>query len=139
MAFITNRDEVIMGQYDDHTVVVYGDYGGVIYLTFPARLIRCSPCILEQMCREIDFAFFKNQGDYGADFKLLKIGDLIPGGKGGGYASNGLWCHRVLKGEWAGYQPWVDYVTTHFPDGRLVRAVEAVLMGQIESIMSQSV
>jgi hypothetical protein len=86
--------------FDDGTVILEGDYGGQIYLTCPAHLVRCSPAVLRQLLLDIDAKCWAcNEGEgAGIYFERKPQGSGVWGGMGGGAITEGLWLHKEVEG-----------------------------------------
>lgn len=80
-------------------LIMEGDWGGQIYLSCPVNLVNCSEKGLNALLHELDSAAWKSNEGEGAGiyFECLSPGDAIPGGMGGGIASEGLWIHPILN------------------------------------------
>lgn len=80
-------------------LIMEGDDGGQIFLTIPKEMIKCSETKLNQILIELDEYCWPNNDD---DMRLIyyseqKLGDIIPGGMGGGKATKSLWVHPNIK------------------------------------------
>ena len=81
-----------------HAALVFeGDYGGMIYLTVPARLISCGEDTLEQLLADIDDVCWGDSGGAGLYFEALPVGSSVAGGMGGGRVVEGVWLHANLE------------------------------------------
>ena len=86
-------------QVPDGVVVLEGDWGGEIYATCLATLVRCDASVLDQLLRDIDaIAWPHNRGE-GARvfFERHQVGAGIAGGMGGGIVAAEPWVHRHLE------------------------------------------
>lgn len=81
----------------DGAVVLEGDWGGTIYSTCPARLIRCDEGTLSQLLRDLDAVIWPGQPE-GADvyYERLPVGSQVPGGMGG-LVIDGVWVHDKIE------------------------------------------
>src|SRR5438552_11511903 len=68
----------------DGVVVMEGDYGGQIYLTCPARLVKCDPGTLEQLLADLDGMAWRDSDGARVFFERQPIGSGVAGGMGGG-------------------------------------------------------
>lgn len=84
--------------HPDGALVFEGDYGGMIYLTAPARLISCDEGTLEQLLADIDDLCWGDSGGAGLYFEALPVGSSVAGGMGGGRVVEGVWLHADLEG-----------------------------------------
>ena len=84
----------------DAFVVMKGDWGGQIYLTCPARLVKCYEAALKKMLTKIDEVEWVCNGGGGTAlyFERVKTGG-IGGGMGGGAVREGLWVHNKINPE----------------------------------------
>lgn len=83
--------------HPDGTLVFEGDYGGMIYLTAPARLILCGEGTLEQLLADIDDVCWGDSRGAGLYFEALSVGSIVAGGMGGGRVVEGVWLHADLE------------------------------------------
>ncbi len=95
-------------QYEDGVVIFEGDYGGAIYLTFPARLARCSESTLQQLLHDIDEKLINHHWGLMVCYERLAAGSGVSGGWGGGVVTDGLWLHS--KVEALGLRPAIENV-----------------------------
>jgi len=77
-------------------VVMEGDYGGSIYLTCPARLVRCDEPTLRQLLHDLDAHDWDDPDGAGLYYEVAPVGSRIAGGTGGGVVIDGLWLHPDL-------------------------------------------
>ena len=83
----------------DSAVVLEGDWGGTIYATCPARLIRCDEGTLGQLLHDLDAVIWPGQPDgAGVYYERLPVGSPVPGGMGGGMVIDGVWVHDKVEG-----------------------------------------
>lgn len=80
----------------DAYVILEGDWGGQIYLVVPMSLVLCSEPTLRALLLELDRRQWNELEGVGLYFERHAVGDLIPGGMGGGRPLSGLWIHRAL-------------------------------------------
>lgn len=98
---INIRELTKFGSFDeakkasDGTVVLTGDHGGQIYLTCPAKYIKCGEETLKNLLKEIDDIEWgcDEFGSAEIDYRRAKPCDGICGGMGGGVVEDGLWIH----------------------------------------------
>jgi hypothetical protein len=83
--------------HPDGALVFEGDYGGMIYLTVPARLVACDEDTLEQLLADIDDVCWGDSGGAGLYFEALPVGSSVAGGVGGGRVVEGVWLHAALE------------------------------------------
>lgn len=84
----------------DGVAIFEGDYGGIIYLTCPVRLIRCSSDTLNRLLVDLDALDFAYPPSAKVYYEQAKPETGIWGGTGGGMVVDGLWIHprfQVLK------------------------------------------
>jgi TPR repeat protein len=105
----------------DGVIIAEGDYGGQIYFTCPARLVRCSEAELLQLLEEVDATQWDSVLEGGARiyYERLPVGAGVAGGMGGGEIVEGVWMHEdlidlgddeavlaVLEGRARFFRPW---------------------------------
>lgn len=79
----------------DGAVVLSGDYGGTIFLTAPAGLVRCGAETLVTLVSDLDAVTWMS-GDLTiatVAFERHPIGTGVRGGDGGGVIMDGVWTH----------------------------------------------
>jgi hypothetical protein len=81
----------------DVAVVMQGDDGGSIYLTCPARLVRCDEATLKRLLLDLDSHYWNDPDMAGLYFERAPIGSGIAGGTGGGVVTEGVWLHPELE------------------------------------------
>jgi len=81
---------------DDGIVIIEGDYGGQIYLTIPARLVRRSERELWELAYLLDGWEWDEVEGNGVFFERHPAGSVLEGGMGGGMVGHGLWMHPDL-------------------------------------------
>ncbi len=82
----------------DGAVVLEGDWGGTIYATCPACLLRCDEGTLGQLLRDLDALIWPGQPeDAGVFYLRLPAGSQVPGGMGGGIVIDGIWVHDTFE------------------------------------------
>ena len=84
-------------QHDDGVVIFEGDYGGAIYLTCPAKLVRCSEQALQQLLRDLDEQLINHHWGLMVCYERLASGSGVAGGWGGGLITEGLWLHGRVE------------------------------------------
>ncbi len=79
-------------------IIMEGDWGGQIYITCPVNLLSCSENELSNLLNEVDSIAWKNNDGEGAGiyYECLSNDSAIPGGMGGGKATEGIWIHPGL-------------------------------------------
>ncbi len=82
----------------DGVVVLEGDWGGQIYVTCPASVVRCDAATLDRMLRDIDTVAWPHNREGGARvfFERHHLGAGIAGGMGGGVVAADVWVHPRL-------------------------------------------
>lgn len=129
----------------DSAVVLEGDWGGTIYATCPARLIRCDEGRLGQLLRDLDAVIWPGQPE-GASvyYERLPAGSHVSGGMGGGTVIDGVCVHdqfevlgiaqeirNVITGR-------ADRITTRYQDVHIVVRVDKELERQrVEQNLSE--
>lgn len=85
----------------DSYVVMQGDWGGQIYLTCPIKCVTCDEYMLKKVLRKLDGMCWGCNAGAGADlcYETHRSGDVVPGGMGGGLATDGLWIHPNILNE----------------------------------------
>ena len=88
-------------QANDGWVVVQGDWGGTIYFTVPAKLVKCSSQDLLDIAYKVDLSpqgWDCNEGE-GLQiwYQSGTLGDSVPGGMGGGTLTDTLWVHESIE------------------------------------------
>ena len=81
----------------DTAVVMEGDYGGSIYLTCPARLIRCDEPTLRQLLLDLDTRDWNDPEGVGLYYEVAAFGSGVAGGSGGGLVTDSVWLHPALE------------------------------------------
>lgn len=82
----------------DGYAILQGDDGGQIYVVVPARLIRCSTEVLEELLKDIDeIEWGSNPSDMRyIYYERLQVGSFVAGGMGGGEVKEEPWVHERL-------------------------------------------
>jgi hypothetical protein len=94
----TAFENLVVARAHPHGVLVFeGDYGGMIYLTVPARLVACGEDTLERLLADIDDVCWGDSGGAGLYFEALPVGSSVAGGMGGGRVVEGVWLHAELE------------------------------------------
>jgi hypothetical protein len=83
----------------DGAVVLEGDWGGQIYVTAPARLVRCDEQALVRLVRDLDaIAWPRNEEDGARVFyERVPVGGGVAGGMGGSVVIDGVWVHEEFE------------------------------------------
>jgi hypothetical protein len=81
----------------DAAVVMQGDDGGSIYLTCPARLVRCDEPTLLQLLHDLDKHDWNDPEGVGLYYEVAPVGSGVAGGSGGGVVTNSIWLHPELE------------------------------------------
>ncbi len=125
--------------------VLEGDWGGTIYSTCPARLIRCDEGTLSQLLRDLDAVIWPGQPEgAGVYYERLPVGSQVLGGMSGGMVIDGVWVHdefevlgiaeeirNVITGR-------VDRITTRYQGVHIVVRVDKELERQrVEENLSE--
>jgi hypothetical protein len=81
--------------HPEAAVVLFGDFGGTIYLTAPMRHVACSETVLSTLLSDLDAITWMGGAEYGASvaFERHAIGEAVLGGDGGGAVIDGVWMH----------------------------------------------
>lgn len=76
-------------------MVLLGDHGGTVYLTVPARLVTCDEQALHTLLSDLDAVTWMGgePGTVALERRLLRVGDPVDGGDGGGTVVDGVWSH----------------------------------------------
>ena len=78
-------------------IVMEGDYGGSIYLTCPARLVRCDERALRQLLHDLDEHDWNDPEGVGLYYEVAPVGSGVAGGTGGGVVTDRVWLHPDLE------------------------------------------
>jgi hypothetical protein len=80
-------------------VILEGDWGGQIFATCPAGLVRCTEERLRRLAGELETAIhvMTFTGSAKVVFEPLPIGAEVAGGMGGGIITNGVWSHEQIR------------------------------------------
>jgi hypothetical protein len=83
----------------DGAVVLEGDWGGQIYATVPARLVRCDEQALERLLRDLDPIAWPGNEEDGARvfYERVPVGGGVAGGMGGAVVMDGVWVHEEFE------------------------------------------
>jgi hypothetical protein len=92
----------------DGVVILEGDYGGQIYVTCPAKLVKCGEDALGALLDEIDHMEWDNPSGAGLYYERHPVGAGVAGGMGGAVVLDGVWLHDEL--EQAGHRPNIEAV-----------------------------
>lgn len=87
-------------------MIMEGDYGGQIYLSIPVKLIKCDYKDLEKLLEKIDL--WRESDGSKIYFEEFEIGQGVPGGMGGGLATDKLWLHKKLEKQRHEIQSFLD-------------------------------
>ena len=82
-------------QAEDGAVILTGDYGGTVFLTAPARLVRCSEEALGVLVSDLDAVTWMS-GDptiATVTYECRPVGSGVSGGDGGGMVIEDVWVH----------------------------------------------
>jgi hypothetical protein len=87
-------------QVPDGRVILDGDWGGQVYLSCPASMVRCSQEVLHRLLLDIDARCWacNEGGGAGVYFERKPVGAEVSGGMGGGIVTDGLWLHEEVEG-----------------------------------------
>jgi hypothetical protein len=81
----------------DGTVILEGDWGGTIFATCPARLVRCDQG-LDQLLHDVNEIVWPGQPEGSrVYYERLPIGSGVPGGGAGGVVVEGVWVHDEFE------------------------------------------
>lgn len=80
----------------DAAVVMTGDYGGQVYLTVPARLVRCGEQTLRLLLSDLDAMRMMRPAVVELHYERHPVGAGVAGGTGGGRVVDGVWVHPDL-------------------------------------------
>ena len=80
-------------------VILEGDYGGQIFATCPARLVRCDEARLRHLSKELELLLWDTDDTDGAQLYLEPVaaGHSVAGGMGGGRVVDGVWTHEEIR------------------------------------------
>ena len=78
-------------------MVLEGEYGGIIYVSCPARLVVCDEVDLRRLLADIDSCFADEIRGARVVFRSLPIGSVVAGGGGGGLMIDGVWLHGDVR------------------------------------------
>jgi len=81
----------------DGVVILEGDDGGQVYLTVPARLVRCSEQTLATLLADLDAHAWQDLDSARVFYERRAIGAGVGGGIGGGHVVDGVWIHPDLR------------------------------------------
>lgn len=81
---------------DSGYVVFHGDDGGQIYITCPAKQVKCSERELKEILHKVDARYWNNPRTADVYFEHARPGHGVPGGMGGGLLDVKLWIHPEL-------------------------------------------
>ncbi|MFH1533850.1 MAG: hypothetical protein ABID64_02870 [Nitrospirota bacterium] len=84
-------------KHEKSYLIMEGDYGGQIYLSFPVKLIKCDEDALRKLLKKFDQQCWDDMEGTGMYFEQMEKGQRISGGMGGGIADNELWVHKELE------------------------------------------
>jgi hypothetical protein len=74
-----------------------GDWGGIIYLTSPALMVRCSEEALHRLLLDLDGKVMDEPDGAQVFYERLEIGESIVSGSGGAIVIDGIWVHERLR------------------------------------------
>jgi hypothetical protein len=79
-------------------VILDGDYGGQIFATSPARLVRCTEARLQHLAEELEVTLWNSTRAFSASvvYEEAPPGSHISGGMGGGRVEDGVWVHEEI-------------------------------------------
>jgi hypothetical protein len=92
-------ESLVEAQRDsDGAVIPEGDDGGQIYVAFPARAVKCTAVVLDQLLWDLDaICWPENDEDMArVVFERRAIGEGVAGGMGGGLVTPDGWIHPTL-------------------------------------------
>lgn len=89
-------------------VIMEGDDGGIIILTCPVRLVRCSYQTLWQLAHDLSKVVHCDDMDTRLIYESLPIGSEVPGGTPGAIVTDTMWLHPELTEK--GLQPEIEKV-----------------------------
>ncbi len=93
----------------DHTaVIMQGGDGAQIYLTVPAKHVRCDEAALRELLGSLDALAWKRPAAAMLSFELAPIGSGVFSDLGGGSIVDGVWLHPRLES--AGVRPLTEDV-----------------------------
>jgi len=91
----------------DHTaVIMQGGDGAQIYLTVPAKYVRCDEAALRELLVSLDALAWKRPAAAALSFELAPIGSGVFSDLGGGSVVDGIWLHPRLES--AGVRPLAE-------------------------------
>jgi hypothetical protein len=84
-------------QHANGVAILQADDAGQIYVVCPTSLIECSAESLDQFLVDIDKMQWNDASSAGIFFEEYEVGDVVPGGMGGGIVIDGIWIHPRLS------------------------------------------
>lgn len=81
----------------DAAIVMEGDYGGSIYLTCPALVVRCDERTLRQLLHDLDEHYWNDPEGVGLYYEVAPVGSGLVGGTDGGLVTDRVWLHPDLE------------------------------------------
>jgi hypothetical protein len=82
---------------NDALVILQGDYGGQIYFTCPAAKIKVSESDLKRLLSYLDAKSWQDAEGASICFEDHSRNAVVPGGMGGGLATDDVWLHPKLQ------------------------------------------
>ena len=92
VSYKTLRDAV----NHEATLIMQGDDGGQIYLTYPSSKVRCSEQQLNELLKFVDSKCWKDIDSASLLYEAVQPGQGVPGGMGGGMVTGDLWLHPKI-------------------------------------------
>ncbi len=81
----------------DGVVIFEGDWGGQIYATCPASIVRCSKETLRDLLCDLDAVGWCELDGARVFYERHPSGTSVSGGMGGGRVTDDLWVHPRIK------------------------------------------
>lgn len=84
----------------DAALVVSGDWGGIVYLTSPLRLVKCTFEVMSVLASDLDATAFKGPASsFNTAIEKHPVGTRIAAGLGGAPILDRLWVHPKITDE----------------------------------------
>jgi len=90
--------------FEDGTVILEGDWGGMIFLTCPVKYLSATQQEIEILCLNLEKHFWacnfkRTDGGWGVYYEQKTPNSGVWGGMGGGLVIDGLWTHKRFDSE----------------------------------------
>lgn len=81
---------------NDAVMIFEGDWGGTIYLSCPIKYVICNENELQCLLNYIDSLYWNELDGANIFYEVIKPGQGIAGGMGGGLVIDGIWIHPKI-------------------------------------------